>query len=66
MEYTKDITLGVKEGQVRKKTKKEKNNKILEKLNQHRFVFTVSLAIISFIILDLVLINNFITLLTRL
>lgn len=66
MEYTKDITLGVKEGQVRKKTKKEKNNKILEKLNQHRFVFTVSLAIISFIILDLVLINNFISLLTRL
>ena len=66
MEYTKDITLGVKEGQVRKNTKKEKNNKILEKLNQHRFVFTVSLAIISFIILDLVLINNFISLLTRL
>ena len=66
MEYTKDITLGVKEGQVRKKTKKEKNNKLLEKLNQHRFVFTVSLAILSFIILDLVLITNFITLLTRL
>lgn len=53
MEYTKDILLDAKEGQDRTKRRKKKN----------RLVITVLVSIISFIVLDAILVSNFINIL---
>ena len=73
MEYAKDILIGVKQGQV-VSSRKEKKNKGLNskgngfksftsKIIKHKFITTVILVMLGFIVLDLVLITNFINIL---
>ena len=66
MEYVKDIFVGTKQGQVEKnrKEKSKKRKNFINKCLKHKMVVTIVLATISFMILDLLLITNFINILT--
>ena len=70
MEYAKDVILDLKKGQanVRKKSANSKRGvffKIYDKISSHKIISTVLTATISFIVLDMVLIVNFVNVLTK-
>lgn len=63
MEYVKNILTNINNGQAEKGINNSKNLKIIDKIKRHRFIITVTLVTISFTILDLILIFNFINVL---
>ena len=70
MEYAKDVILDLKKGQanVRKKSANSTREvflKIYDKISRHKIISTVLTATISFIVLDMVLIVNFVNILTK-
>ena len=64
MEYAKDIILDLNQGQV-KKRKKSKGicGRIIRCLWDHKMMTTVVTATISFMVIDVLLVSNFIKLL---
>lgn len=68
MEYAKDILINLKKGQVETKRRniKKLKNGIFNKIRNHRFIVSIVLSTLSFIILDLILISNFINVLISL
>lgn len=70
MEYAKDVILDLKNGQAKVKdrnvnSKKGVFLKIYDKISRHKIMSTVITATISFIVLDMVLIINFVNVLTK-
>ena len=70
MEYAKDVILDLKNGQAKVKdrnvnSKKGVFLKIGDKISRHKIMSTVITATISFIVLDMVLIINFVNVLTK-
>lgn len=61
MEYAKDILISINKGQVGKSRKKKHD--FIKKCMKHKFIITIVSAMIGFIILDLVLISNFVNIL---
>ena len=78
MEYSKDILLGVQylneKDKLTEKLKKEKKKrkqerskgKILEFMNEHKFITSISITCIILMMLDCVLVYSFVELLQRL
>ena len=78
MEYSKDIILGVQylnekyklTGKLKKEKKKRKQErskvKILEFMNEHKFITSISITCIILMMLDCVLVYSFVELLQRL
>ena len=62
MEYAKDISLKLNNGQARRKGNVAK---ILKRLVKHKIITTITIATIGFIIVDIMLISSFINLLTK-
>lgn len=62
MEYAKDISLKLNDGQARRKGNVAK---ILKRLAKHKIITTITIATIGFIIVDIMLISSFINLLTK-
>lgn len=70
MEYAKDVILDLKNGQAKVKgrnvnSKKGVFFKIGDKILRHKIMSTVITATVSFIVLDMVLIINFVNVLTK-
>lgn len=70
MEYAKDVILDLKNGQAKVKDRNANNKKgvflkIGDKISRHKIMSTVITATISFIVLDMVLIINFVNVLTK-
>ena len=70
MEYAKDVILDLKNGQAKVKgrnanSKKGVFLKIGDKISRHKIMSTVITATVSFIVLDMVLIINFVNVLTK-
>ncbi len=63
MEYAKDIVIGINKGQDLNKPKKAKKRRIINKIMNHKFIALIIFTIISFMVLDFILISNFINLL---
>lgn len=63
MEYAKDILIGLKQGQAENNRKEKKKQGFISRCLNHKFILTIVLAIVSFIVLDLILISNFISVL---
>ena len=78
MEYSKDIILGVQylnekdklTGKLKKEKKKRKQErskvKILEFMNEHKFITSISITCVILMMLDCVLVYSFVELLQRL
>jgi hypothetical protein len=68
MEYAKDILINLKKGQVEKKRRNVKKVKsgLGNRIHNYRFIVSIVLSTLSFIVLDLILISNFINVLISL
>lgn len=67
MEYTKDMILQVRYGEINRtlKNKKEKRtSKFLEGIQKHKLITTVVISAVIFISIDAILITNFIHILS--
>ena len=62
MEYAKDISLKLNDGQARRKGNVAK---ILKRLANHKIITTITIATIGFIIVDIMLISSFINVLAK-
>ena len=70
MEYAKDVILDLKNGQANVKNRNVNSKKgvflkIGDTISRHKIMSTVITATISFIVLDFVLIVNFVNVLTK-
>ncbi len=66
MEYTKDMILQVRYGEINRtlKAKKAKRtSKLLERIQKHRLITAIVISAIMFISIDMVLVSNFIRIL---
>lgn len=67
MEYTKDMILQVRYGEINRtlKNKKEKRtSKFLEGIQKHKLITTVVISAVIFISIDAILITNFVHILS--
>ena len=67
MEYTKDMILQVRYGEVNrtlKHKKQKRTSRLLETLQKHRMITATVISAILFISIDMVLITNFIHILS--
>lgn len=67
MEYTKDVILGVRYGEINRtlKNKKEKRtSKLLEGIQKHKILTAAVVSAIVFISIDMILVSNFVRILT--
>lgn len=67
MEYTKDMILQVHYGEINRtlKNKKEKRtSKFLEEIQKHKLITTAVIAAIVFISIDVILVSNFVRILS--
>lgn len=62
MEYAKDISIKLNDGQARKKGN---SSKILKRLRKHKIIATITIATIGLIIVDIMLISSFINVLAK-
>ena len=63
MEYTKDIVLSVNYGQARKERKKF--SKLINMILNHKIIITIFFITVIMIILDFILIKNFVEILNK-
>ena len=67
MEYTKDMILQVRYGEINRtlKNKKEKRtSKFLEGIQKHKLMTTAVISAIIFISIDMILVSNFVRILS--
>ena len=67
MEYTKDVILGVRYGEINRtiKSKKEKRtSKFLQGIQKHKLITTAVVSAIVFISIDMILVSNFVRILS--
>ena len=66
MEYTKDIVLDIKyKGEGRKSIIKNWTREMLNVIKMNKFIISVIVTTIIFMMIDIVLVNNFISLLSK-